>query len=90
MGENRLYLNFEIRCEPFAVLHVQLLKLAAASFILSSFFYIDGDTSSYLGSSELFKSGVHPGYLYTSRELSLELLTIALNRNSRVRERPFH
>jgi len=36
-GGKSFVLNFEIGCGPFAVLHVQLLKRAAASFILFSF-----------------------------------------------------
>jgi hypothetical protein len=73
MGENHLYLNFEIGCEPFIVLHVQLMKRAAASFILSSFGVMMDIQLATLAVLSYLRIVFNPSYLHTSREMLLEL-----------------
>jgi len=54
MVENCWYLHCEISCVSVVMRHVQMLKRAAASFVLCAFFFYGG-TASYLGGSELLK-----------------------------------
>jgi len=53
MGENSCYLHYEIVCDPVALRHIQMLKRAAASFVLSLFSLLIA--LQLVGSSELHK-----------------------------------
>jgi hypothetical protein len=73
MGENICYLHFEIGCDPVAVRHVQMLKRAAASFVLSLFcllMAIQLPTSAVLS---YLRMVLNPSYLHTPIEVSVEL-----------------
>jgi hypothetical protein len=67
------YVYYEIGCDPVAVRHVQMLKCAAASFVLSFFcllMEIQLPTSAVLS---YLRMVLNPSYLHTPSEVSVEV-----------------